>query len=88
MVAKGEEEAKEMDWEFGVSRASVMVKQVKNPPAIQETQEMWIRFWAGEDHLEKEIATHSSILAWKIPWTEEPHGYSLKGRKESDRTEN
>ena len=70
-----------MDWEFGGSRASIMVQQIKNPPAIQETQQMWMRFLGGEDPLEKEIATHSSLLAWKIPRTEEPRGYSLKGRK-------
>ena len=40
-----------------------------------------------EDPLEKELATHSSILAWRIPWTEEPVGYSLCGPKESDTTE-
>ena len=40
-----------------------------------------------EDPLEKEMATHSSILAWKIPWTEEPVGYSPRGLKESDTTE-
>ena len=42
---------------------------VKNPPAIQETQ---VSSLDGEDPLEKEVATHSNILAWKIPWTEEP----------------
>ena len=42
---------------------------VKNPPAKQETQVQSLR---REDPLEKEMATHSSILAWKIPWTEEP----------------
>ena len=40
-----------------------------NPPTMQETQ---ARSLGGEDPLEKEMATHSSILAWKIPWTEEP----------------
>ena len=39
---------------------------------MQETQETWVRFLSQEDPLEKEIATHSSILTWKIPWTEEP----------------
>ena len=42
---------------------------VKNPPAKQETQ---VQSLGQEDPLEKEIATHSSILAWEIPWTEEP----------------
>ena len=44
---------------------------VKNPPAKQE---MWIQSLGQEDALEKEMATHSSILAWEIPWTEEPDG--------------
>ena len=48
-----------------------VVQQVKNPPAVQETQ---IRFLGWEDPLEEEIATHSSILAWKSLWTEEPGG--------------
>ena len=49
-----------------------MAKWVKNPPAMQETQEMWVRFLGQEDLLGEEMATHSSILAWRIPWTEEP----------------
>ena len=59
---------------------------VKNLPAVQETQ---VRSLGREDPLEKEMATHASILAWRIPWTEEPgrlesmHGVS----KESDTTE-
>ena len=47
---------------------------VKNLPAVQETQEMWVQSLGQEDPLEEEVATHSSILAWKIPWTEEPGG--------------
>ena len=55
---------------------------VKNLPAVQET---WVRSLGQEDPLEKEMATHSSILAWKIPQTEEPGGlYSSWGCKESD----
>ena len=42
---------------------------VKNLPAVQET---WVQFLGWEDPLEKEMTTHSSIVAWKIPWTEEP----------------
>ena len=45
---------------------------VKNLPTKQETQEMRVRFWDREDPLQEEMATHSSVLAWKIPWTEEP----------------
>ena len=44
---------------------------VKNPPAIQET---WVQSLGWEDPLEKKMATYSSILAWRIPWTEEPDG--------------
>jgi len=62
-----------------------MAQQVKNPPAVQETQEMWVQSQIREDPLEKEMATHSSMLAWRIPWPEE--AYSPKGHKESDTTE-
>ena len=54
---------------------------VKNLPAMQET---WVRFLGREDPLEKEMALHSSILAWKIPWTEEPGGLQSMGLQESD----
>ena len=50
-------------------RDSLVAQTVRNPPAIWET---WVQFLGWEDLLEKEMATHSSILAWKIPWTEEP----------------
>ena len=49
--------------------ASLVAQLVKNLPAVQETQ---ARSLGWEDPLEKEIANHSSIVAWKIPWTEEP----------------
>ena len=45
---------------------------IKNPPAVQEMQETQVRSLGQEDPLEKKMATHSSILAWKVPWTEEP----------------
>ena len=45
---------------------------VKNPPAMQETYEMRVQSLGGEDPLEEEMATQSSILVWRIPWTEEP----------------
>ena len=47
---------------------------VKNLPAVQETWETWVRSLSREDPLEEEMATHSSILARKIPWTEKPGG--------------
>ena len=50
---------------------------VKNPPAMQETHEMWVWFLDWEDPLEEDMATHSSILAGKIPWTKSLEGYSL-----------
>ena len=49
-------------------------------------QETWVRFLGWEDPLEKEMATHSSILAWRIPWMRSLAGYSPWGRKESDMT--
>ena len=54
---------------------------VKNLPAMQET---WVRFPSWEDPLGKGMATHSSILAWRIPWTEKPGGLQSRGCKESD----
>ena len=45
---------------------------VKNPPAMQEPQKMWVRSLDPKDPLEEGMATHSRILAWRIPWTEEP----------------
>ena len=45
---------------------------------------MWVRSLVGEVPLEEEMVTHSSILAWKIPWTEEPGGLQSMGHKESD----
>ena len=45
---------------------------VKNPSAMQEPQETWVQSLGREDSLEKEMATHSSIIAWKSPWTEKP----------------
>ena len=49
--------------------ASLMAQRVKNPPAMQETR---VQCLSQEDPLEEEMTTHPSILAWKIPWTEEP----------------
>ena len=57
---------------------------MKNLPAIKETQ---IQFLGWEDPLEKGMATHSSIFAWRIPWTEEPGGLQPLGHKLSDMTD-
>ena len=61
-----------------------MAHMVKDLPAVRKTQ---LQSLSREDPLEKEMATHSSFLAWKIPWTEEPDGYSPWGHKELDTTE-
>ena len=61
-----------------------MAQQVKNLPAMQETQEMQVPSLGQEYPLEKEMATHSSTLAWEIPWTEEPGGLQSKGLQELD----
>ena len=50
---------------------------------MQETQEMQVQSLGQEDHLEEGMATHSSILAWKIPWTEEPGGLQSMGLQKS-----
>ena len=57
---------------------------VKNLPAMRET---WISSLGQEDPLEKEMAIHSSILAWRIPWTEEPGGLQSMVSQELDATE-
>ena len=59
----------------------------KNLPAMQEPQETRVLFLGWEDPLEKSMATHSSILACRIPWTEQPGGLQSWGRNESDTTE-
>ena len=61
---------------------------VKNPPTIWEPQETWVPSLGQEDPLEEGTASHSSILAWRIPWTERSLvGYSPWGWRESDMTE-
>ena len=63
---------------------SLVAQTVKNLPAIWET---WVWSLGREDPLEKGMATHSSIFAWRIPWVEEPGGLQSMGHKESDTTE-
>ena len=58
--------------------ASLVAQMVKNLPAMKET---WVQSLVKEEPLEKEMATHSSILAWRIPWTEESGGYSSRVHK-------
>ena len=62
-----------------------MAQTVKHLPAVQETQ---VRSLGWEDPLEKEMATHSSTLAWKIPWTEEPGGLQSMGLQSRTRLSN
>ena len=64
---------------FGLPCGSV----VKNLPTVQETQ---VQFLGWEDPVEEKMATYSSVLAWKFPWTEEPGGLQSKGSQESDMT--
>ena len=63
---------------------SLVAQMVKNMPTMQKTQ---VQSLGWEDSLEKEMATHSSILAWKIPWQRSLVGYSPWGGKESETTE-
>ena len=56
--------------------ASLVAQRLKHLPAMRET---WVQSLSQEDPLEKEMATHSSILAWRIPWTEEPGGLQSTG---------
>ena len=56
-----------------------MAQEVKNPPAMQEAQEMEVQSLDREDSLKEEMATLSSTPAWRIPWTEEPGGLQSMG---------
>ena len=60
--------------------SSLVAQMVKRLPAMQET---WVQSVGREDPLEKEMATHFSILAWRIPWTEEPSGLHSTGSQKS-----
>ena len=71
-----------MDW-FQIGNVFPEAETVKNLPATQET---WVRSLGQEDALEKETATHSSILAWEITWTEESGRIQSMGLQEWDTT--
>ena len=58
---------------------------VQNLPAMQEMRGIWVRSLDGEDPLEEGRATHSSVLAWRIPWTEEPGGLQSMGLQSQTR---
>ena len=66
------------------SRASLVAQRLKHLPGMLETR---VRSLGREDPLEREMATHSSSLAWRIPWLEELRGLQSTSRKESDTTE-
>ena len=59
-----------------IPQASLVAQTVKNPPAMQETQ---VQSLGQEDPLEKEMATHSGLLAWEVPWSEGLAGYTVQG---------
>ena len=65
-----------------------MAKLVKNPPAVQDTQERKVLSLGWEDPLEKEMATHCSTVAWETPWTEEPGGLQSMGSQNWTRLSN
>ena len=71
------------DTQLQVFVASLKAQSVKNLLAMQETQ---VQFLGQEDPMEKEMATHSSILAWRISWTEEPGRLQSMGSQESNMT--
>ena len=73
-------QARIMEW---VAGAALVAQMVNNLPAVQETQ-VWFQGW--DDPLEKEMAAYSSILTWKILWTEEPGGLQFIGSQELDMT--
>ena len=67
-----------------IYKTSLVAQTVKRLSTMQET---WVPSLDREDPLEKELTIHSSILAWRIPWTKEPGGYGSWGHKTSDMTE-
>ena len=84
-IFKNNNKAPTLAYPYTTDRASLVAQLVKNLPAMQET---WVRSLGLEDTLEKGIATHSSIVAWRILWTEKPDGlHSPWGHRESDMTE-
>ena len=68
---------------FYKCRPSLVAQSIKNLSAVQET---WVRFLGQKDPLKKEMANHSSILAWKIRWTEKPSWLQSTGSQEWDMT--
>ena len=75
----GRSPGKGIGYPLQYSWVSLVAQTVKNPPAMRET---WVRSLGWEDPLEEGMATHSSILAWRIPWTKEPGGLPLHVHEE------
>ena len=76
----GRSSGEEISYPFQYSWASLVAQTIKNPPAMQET---WVRSLGWEDPLEKGMATHSHILVWEIPRTEEPGGLQSTGSRKN-----
>ena len=74
----------ELNWTESQFKPSLVVQMVKNPPSMQETPGWYL---GQEDPLEKGMATHSTVLAWRIPWTEKPGAHSPWGPRELGVTE-
>ena len=83
-IPEAEQNLKKKNKKFLYTWASLVAQSVKNLPAVQET---WVRSPGWEDPLEKEMATHSSIIAWKNSWTEEPGELQSKGPQRVGTTE-
>ena len=77
-LGKSPEEA--IGYPLQYSWASLVAQLVKNPPVMWET---WVRSLGCEDPVEKEMVTHSSVLSWRIPWTEESGGLIVRGVEKS-----
>ena len=83
-VAKNQTQLSDFHFHFTFTLGLPSQLTVKNLPVMQKT---WVQFWGWEDPLEKKIATHSSILAWRIPWAEELGRLQSEGSQESDLTQ-
>ena len=79
LLGQGRSPGEGIGYPLQYSWASVVAQLVKNPTAMRET---WVRSLGWEDPLEEGMATHSSVLAWRIPWTEEPGGLQLHVHEE------
>ena len=65
---------------YSMKCVSQVAQWVKNLPAVKEMLEIWVQFLGQEDPLEEDTATHSSVLAWRFPWAEEPGGLQPMGQ--------